>query len=44
VVAKTAGTGVTWDLLHDPHPARTFLTKARSMMFFVPFDAAKVGI
>lgn len=43
VVAGTAGNGVTWDFLHDPHPAGTFLTRATLLMVFLPLDPSKAG-
>lgn len=43
VVARTEGRGLTWEYLHDPHPAKTFLTVATNIMFFVPFDPLSIG-
>lgn len=38
VIGRTLAGGATWEYLHDPHPAGTFLTHAVCLMWVVPLD------
>jgi hypothetical protein len=41
VVGQSIAGGCMWQYVHDPHPDKTFLTRASHLMWLVPLDPAR---